>query len=795
MDKVKEALYKTLKYVPSPSQRELHESNARFKFIGAGARFGKSLCGAYDVLPDILKEGTRGWIVGPSYDQPSKEFRYIFDAIVNKLGFKTKRELNVSFTTPGPQTLLFPWGSEVFTKSEQNPDALLGEEIDWLILSEGSRLKEETYDMYLRARLGTRKGRVIIPTTPHGYNWLYKRFYLPAVNGDPDYWAKIGLKVIENPTFDRAEYDRAKKELPELAFSEQYDGEFVSWSGLIYRKFSRQNHLIDPFPVPGHWTVYTAIDPHPSTATGVLWLAVDEYGTWYVCHEMFQPDLTIPEITDKLLHIEKNCPVNRYLIDPNAKLIDKLRGQSISVQMQFRRSGIPCIEANNKFDGAWYTINDKLLPKPMFGDKDNLRPGLLVFRDCHRFIDEIENYTWENEKTGKAHLMDCYSGDTEVLTEDGWKLIVDVTNEKVATRSISGKLEFQEPTDKIVRPYKGKMVKLSVRSSEFLVTPKHRMVVKEERKDNRPNHSFKLAKDLSIYDRIPLTAEWLGEDQKIVTIPELKVVGGHGKSYWPELQVDAGLFFQFVGWYLSEGCCTQNLKIRQQWRVDISQSAEKNSANYIEIQELVAKLPWGFCKHKDGFVIQSRQLWEFLKRECGGGRSNKRVPRFMRCASKRLLTILWDAFVKGDGWKQKGKDSVASVCYELIGDLQEISLKRGNILSIYTKKQSSCKLRNKIYESQSLFHGQERSNKFFYLRDSKLNPCFSEVDYEGSIVCLTVPNGSLYVRRHGKPMWCGNCLKYIANDNPCRPNTENEIQAMIEAEKELLESRNKRTGY
>jgi len=407
MDKVKAAIFKTIEYNPSPVQIEFHESEHRFKFLGAGSRFGKSLCGSRDVLTDILKEGTRGWIVGPSYDQPSKEFRYIHDALINKLGFKPKRELNVSFTTPGPQSLLFPWGSEVLTKSEQNLDSLLGEEVDWMILSEGSRLKEETYDNYLRARLGSRNGRVIIPTTPHGYNWLYKRFYLPFVEGDKDYWARIGVSVIENPYFPKEEYDRAKKELPEDVFAEQYDGEFVAWSGLIYKRFSRQRNVIDPFGIPTHWPVYCAIDPHPSTPVGILWLTVDEYGTWYVCHEMFHPDLTIPEVAKRLIQIEKKCPVTRYLIDPNAKLIDKLRGQTISVQMQFRREGIPCIEANNKFEGAWFKISEMLTPKPVFGDEENKKPKLLIFKDCKKTIEEFEGYTWENEKSGKAHLMDC----------------------------------------------------------------------------------------------------------------------------------------------------------------------------------------------------------------------------------------------------------------------------------------------------------------------------------------------------------------------------------------------------
>ena len=407
MDKVQEAIFKSIGYNPSPVQIEFHESPARFKFLGAGARFGKSLCGSMDVITDILKPNTRGWICGPSYDQPSKEFRYIYEAIVQKLGFKTKRELNTSYTTPGPQSLLFPWGSEVHTKSEQNADSLLGEEVDWLILSEGSRMKEDTFDMYLRARIGSRLGRVIVPTTPHGYNWLYKRFYLPAMEGDSNYWCKIGVKVTENPTFPKEEYDRAKKELPEDVFAEQYDGEFVAWSGLIFKRFSRQKHVISPLPIPAHWPVYCAIDPHPSTPVGVLWLTVDEYGTWYICHEMFIPDLTIPEVSKRLLGIEEKCPVSRYLIDPNAKLIDKLRGQTMSVQMQFRKQGIPCIEANNRFESAFFKISEMMMAQPVFGEKEILKPKLFVFNSCKKTIEEFESYTWENEKTGKAHLMDC----------------------------------------------------------------------------------------------------------------------------------------------------------------------------------------------------------------------------------------------------------------------------------------------------------------------------------------------------------------------------------------------------
>ena len=79
----------------------------------------------------------------------------------------------------------------------------------------------------------------------------------------------------------------------------------------------------------------------------------------------------------------------------------------MSVQMQFRKQGIPCIEANNRFESAFFKISEMMMAQPVFGEKEILKPKLFVFNSCKKTIEEFESYTWENEKTGKAHLMDC----------------------------------------------------------------------------------------------------------------------------------------------------------------------------------------------------------------------------------------------------------------------------------------------------------------------------------------------------------------------------------------------------
>ena len=94
------------------------------------------------------------------------------------------------------------------------------------------------------------------------------------------------------------------------------------------------------------------------------------------------------------------------MIDPRAKYIDKLRGQTTSVQMQFRKQGISCLEGNSKFESGYYKINELLTPKPVFGDKENLKPSLFVFKTCKETIFEFETCNWENEDKDN-HLLDC----------------------------------------------------------------------------------------------------------------------------------------------------------------------------------------------------------------------------------------------------------------------------------------------------------------------------------------------------------------------------------------------------
>lgn len=136
-------------------------------------------------------------------------------------------------------------GSMVECKSADDPKALLGEELDLLIVDEASRVKEVAWVESLRPTLASRKGKAVFISTPKGKNWFYQ-LYLRGLKKDGIYesWK---LPSRENPYLDPEEIEQAKKDAP-LTFQQEWEAEFIEDAGQVFRKI-RENaigHFEDP---------------------------------------------------------------------------------------------------------------------------------------------------------------------------------------------------------------------------------------------------------------------------------------------------------------------------------------------------------------------------------------------------------------------------------------------------------------------------------------------------------------------------------------------------------------------
>ncbi|MCA8938599.1 MAG: hypothetical protein KDB07_02220 [Planctomycetes bacterium] len=226
----KRALFDALGYQPHLGQAAFHDSSARFKVLIAGTRFGKSLAAAREALALSMRIGSRGWIVAPSYRLAEKEFRYILSDLD---ALDTPFEVRKLGGHSGPSILKTHWQSEVLTLSAQHPETLLGEEVDWMLLSEASQLEGDTFARYLRGRLTSRGGALIVPTTPAGFNWVHELYLRGADPAFPQ-WESWHFRTIDNPLIPADEVEEARLTMPAERFREQYLGAFTSEHGFFF---------------------------------------------------------------------------------------------------------------------------------------------------------------------------------------------------------------------------------------------------------------------------------------------------------------------------------------------------------------------------------------------------------------------------------------------------------------------------------------------------------------------------------------------------------------------------------
>lgn len=338
-------LYWRLNYVPSPGQRAFHQCARRFRVICAGARFGKSMLAARDLLPIILTPGTNCAVIGPTYDLAEKEWRYIHEDI-EALGLKRFAK---TWSMGKPGLIEFIWGSRVHMRSADNPASLLGEEYDGVILSEASQLDRRIWHRYIRPRMGSRLGRVLIPTTPSGLNWVREEFDRGVIQlrdgirvDFAESAAAWQFSVLENPTFDPVEYLSAQSTLPEEEFAEQYDGRFTAMSGRLFPHFTRKACVVESPPQELHGLpVFRSVDFGFSNPSVCLWVVYDAAGvagapprTWWVVGEIYRRQL----VTEDLAKQIRSHPwtVNHRIIATIGDMADAQGRATLA------RHGVPC---------------------------------------------------------------------------------------------------------------------------------------------------------------------------------------------------------------------------------------------------------------------------------------------------------------------------------------------------------------------------------------------------------------------------------------------------------------------
>jgi hypothetical protein len=328
----------------------------------------------------------------------------------------------------------------------------------------------------------------------------------------------------------------------------------------------------------------------------------------------------------------------------------------------------------------------------------NGRTGEQIHTDI--FIGPTYYQRLKHMVSDKVH---CLTADHDVLTEDGWKPIAEITTEdKVAVLKDDSHLVYETPMEVHRYPeYAGTMYNISNTQIDLNVTGEHRMYVKKNvSKNNNNSKGYVLAK---ANDIIGECVQY--KKDCVWDVPDYQfMIPGSDK----EINMEAWLLF-FGKWIAS---------------------GRDN------------KVLYQFGSHND--TEDTNNITEYL---CN---MNTDMPSWVWKLSSKQVKILMKSMIytnmKIGNYKY---DNMFCTEYEsLADDMTRLCIHAGwsGVKSMWKGlwKITMIKNKNKIRPYANASVSKERRH---------LESCYN---YEGAVYCISVSSEVFMVRRNGKSVWTGN---------------------------------------
>jgi len=193
----------------------------------AGRRGGKTKIGAVGAVTEMLPN-TLGWACAPSYPELQD---YVIPAVLSLIPRDWVADWSISRLE-----LTLKNGAKAAFRSLDDPNRGRGPGLHWLWIDEARKVQELAYNTILPA-LTDKPGIAWFTTTPNGFDWCYKRLWLPAnpksEKFTPGYWA-TRYYTSANPSIDPAEIEAARRQMDPLFFRQEFEADFVTFTGAIY---------------------------------------------------------------------------------------------------------------------------------------------------------------------------------------------------------------------------------------------------------------------------------------------------------------------------------------------------------------------------------------------------------------------------------------------------------------------------------------------------------------------------------------------------------------------------------
>lgn len=378
---------------PHAAQIKVLKSDARFKVVVCGRRWGKTALALVTIMTAALsKPNGLYWYIAPTYRQGRTIVWRMLESMLRLFPKYFQDKCRVEKNT---LIVELPNHSVIEVKGAQEPDSLVGSGLDGVVMDEyGLEIYgvEPVWEQAIRPALADREGWAMFISTPRGFNHFYELYDL-AKSKREEGWEAWQMPTESNPHIKKKELEIMRREMGEDLFAQDCMAEFKKRSGLVYKEFDRDIHVIDPMDpskIPHQWSLEIGVDfgsAHPTAGIFVLFDHIHDIA--YIVDEHYQSEWTIEKNAAALKTIENKWLTGMKKKSPTVRWGDSAGKQEI---LEYNKLGYFLTPTYKGPDSVAVGIGE--VRKRLSTDIVTGRPKLFVTRNCEHVIREFENYSW-----------------------------------------------------------------------------------------------------------------------------------------------------------------------------------------------------------------------------------------------------------------------------------------------------------------------------------------------------------------------------------------------------------------
>lgn len=401
---------------PHHSQKEVIAQKKRFNVLANGRRWGKSKLAVKLAIDTVLEGGPVGYFV-PTYEFSDEFWEEIKERLEPITVFRNETRRYLKTIT----------GGSVKCWSLEKKRAGRGRKYKRAIIDEAAFVKDlkESWEKVIRATLVDLKGDAWFLSTPYGNKNYFK--FLFDQEKTKDNWKSFQMPTSTNPYISKEELEEIKSQFDDITWQQEFLAIFVDYTGRPFAySFDKTKHVRD-FKLPVQkYPLYLSFDFNIDPITC---LVCQHNETKIRIHDEFR--LQNSDIYKLCDAIKQKYPGFYYLVtgdasgkNSSAMVRDKINYYVIiKEELGLAHNQLRVPKANPKISNSRVLTNSILAKHPDMA----IHPRCIFLGEDLQFVEVGDNGEIDKTKDKHlSHLLDCFVGETPIITSDGLKNIESI---------------------------------------------------------------------------------------------------------------------------------------------------------------------------------------------------------------------------------------------------------------------------------------------------------------------------------------------------------------------------------